>query len=225
MFGAGKGPFWGCKTGFYLISSQEERLGSPFPPVAAPQGALLGGDREVTWPWPWKEIPASGMGSGMCLCPEKSPWSWKTPKQPRGCSKATTAAPSSLLGDAPGRKSLGSTKLFPVFALQGEKRIPWHGRAREVPAPLIGMLIRDFWGVQELSRDKAAAPCPWFRRHPGPAGCGMGAVGAGWGHPGHPGPGDKGAPGFAHTHPRASNHPVGFSRFLKDFLGLSTHFL
>lgn len=49
-----------------------------------------------------------------------------------------------------------------------------------------------------------------------------GGAGAGWGHPGHSAPGEKGALGCARTRPRASNHPQPPFLF---FFWLFTHFL
>lgn len=63
---------------------------------------------------------------------------------------------------------------------------------------------------------RATTPGPAGRG--GGAGCGLGAVGAAWGHPRHSALGEKGAMGCARTRPRALNR--SWSLF-----GLFTHFL
>lgn len=50
----------------------------------------------------------------------------------------------------------------------------------------------------------------------GDSGDRMVTTSVGWGHPGHPAPGDKGVLAVL-TPPKPPDHPVGFPHFLKDF--------
>lgn len=142
-----------------------------------------------------------------------------------------TEAPSSPLGDAPGRNFPRlAAPAAPNFSTMGGKN-KWFGtigcgRFQLLP---IEMLILTFWGVgSSPSTDHQ-------RRSVGQGGSGVwdggwplsafpnrvlhrattprdplgegGMAGAGWGRAGHSAPGEKGAPGCARTRPRASSHP------------------
>lgn len=188
MFGAGKGPFWGCKTGFYLSSSQEESLGSPFPPVAAPQGALLGGDREMTRPWPWKEIPGIRNGQRDVLLPGEIPLELENPKAAPGLLQGTDSGSFIPARRCSGKEIPRQHQTFPGLRAPG-------GKTNSLARAGSGGSSSSHWNVNlgflgcpgalpgqsssAVSLVQAPPGTCWVRD--GDSGCGMGAVGAGWG--------------------------------------------